>query len=123
MTPTDTPAAEPEFETTLAGDDLASSKASPTSSGTRCNQEYQETNAATTLSYLRGLPDEAVPISEVLEPVALGWFGVLQPDDQRFLLLEGYPEVYRREAQDGGDLGGFLFVYQHMVETSSIIAV
>lgn len=116
VTPTDTPAAEPEFETTLAGDDLAKFQSLPDEFRDALQQEYQETNAATTLSYLRGLPDEAVPISEVLEPVALGWFGVLQPDDQRFLLLEGYPEVYRREAQDGGDLGGFLFVYQHMVE-------
>ena len=49
------------------------------------------------------------------DPAALGWFGVLQPSDQRFLLLEGYPEVYGRTAHAGLDFGGFKFVYKQMV--------
>ena len=109
------PPAEPEFEATLEGDDLAKFRGLPSEFQDALRQEFEEADEAKALGYLRGLPDETVTIAEALEPVALGWFSVLQPSDQRFLLLEGYPEVYRRNAQAGPDFDGLKFSYKHMV--------
>ena len=119
--PTHTPVAleptiEPEFETALEGDDLAKFRGLPSEFQDALRQEFDESGEAKTLGYLRGLPDETPPISEMLEPAALGWFGVLRPSDQHFLLLEGYPEVYRRNEQAGRDFDGFRFAYKNMVE-------
>ena len=123
-TPTPTPTAttvapeppvEPEFEATLAGDELAKFQGLPSEFQDALRQEFEEAGGAKALGYLRGLPDETVPVAKMLEPVALGWFSVLQPSDQRFLLLEGYPEVYGRNVQAGRDFEGFKFVYKHMV--------
>ena len=110
------PTAEPEFKVTLRGDDLSKFRSLPVEFRDALEQEYEETDAATALRYLRDLPDETLPIAEVLGSAPLGWFSVLQPDDQRFLLLEGYPEVYRRTAQARTDFGGFKFIYEHMIE-------
>ena len=111
------PTAVPDFESTLAGDDLAKFKGLPSEFQDALRQEFDEAGEAKALGYLRGLPDETHPISEMLDPAALGWFGVLQPSDQRFLLLEGYPEIYRRNAQAGRDFEGAKFSYKHMVGT------
>lgn len=110
------PTAEPKFEATLEGEELAKFQGLPSEFQDALRQEFDEAGKAKALGYLRGLPDETPPISEMLEPAALGWFGVLQPSDQRFLLLEGYPEVYRRNAQAGRDFEGVKFSYKHMVE-------
>ena len=109
------PTAVPDFESTLAGDDLAKFRDLPSEFQDALQREFEETGEAKALSYLRDLPDETPPISEILEPVALGWFSVLQLSDQRFLLLEGYPEVYRRNTQAGRDFDGVKFSYKHMV--------
>ena len=111
------PTAVPDFESTLAGDDLAKFKGLPSEFQDALRQEFDEAGEAKALGYLRGLPDETHPISEMLDPAALGWFGVLQPRDQRFLLLEGYPEIYRRNAQAVRDFEGAKFSYKHMVGT------
>ena len=110
------PTVEPEFEATLAGDDLAKFRDLPSEFQDALREEFKEAGEAKSLGYLRSLPDETPPISEMLEPAALGLFNVLQPRDQRFLLLEGYPEVYRRNAQVGRDFKGYKFAYKHMVE-------
>ena len=110
------PTAEPEFEATIAGEDLAKFRGLPPEFQDALRQEFEEAGEAKALGYLRGLPDDTPPISEMLDPAALGWFGVLQPSDQRFLLLEGYPETYRRNAQAGLDFQGVKFSYKRMVE-------
>ena len=110
------PTAEPKFEATLEGEDLAKFQALPSEFQDALRQEFDEAGEAKALGYLRGLPDDTPPISEMLDPAALGWFGVLQPSDQRFLLLEGYPDIYRRNAQAGRDFQGVKFSYKRMVE-------
>ena len=115
--PTPEPPAEPEFEGTLEGDDLAKFKGLPSEFQDALRQEFDEEGEAKALGYLRGLPDETPTIAEMLDPAALGWFGVLQPNDQRFLLLEGYPELYRRNTQASRDFKGVKFSYKHMVGT------
>ena len=110
------PTAVPEFEATLEGEDLAKFQGLPSEFQDALRQEFEEAGEAKALGYLRGLPDDAPPISEMLGPAALGLFGVLQPSDQRFLLLEGYPELYRRNAQAGRDFQGVKFSYKRMVE-------
>ena len=118
--PTDTPVAPeptvvPEFEAILEADDLVKFRGLPSEFQDALRQEFEEAGGAKALDYLRSLPEETVPIAEALESAALGWFSVLQPSDQRFLLLEGYPEVYERNAQAGRDFEGFKFAYKHMV--------
>lgn len=110
------PTAVLEFEATLTSNDLAKFQGLPSEFQDALRQEFDEAREASALGYLRGLPDDTPPISEMLEPAALGLFGVLQPSDQRFLLLEGYPEVYRRNAQAGRDFTGVKFSYKRMVE-------
>ena len=110
------PTAQPKFEATLEGEDLAKFQGLPSEFQDALRQEFDEAGEAKALGYLRGLPDKTPPISEMLEPAALGWFGVLQPSDQRFLLLEGYPEIYQRNAQAGRDFQGIKFSYKRMVE-------
>ena len=116
MPATPEPPAEPKFEATLEGGDLAKFQGLPSEFQDALRQEFDEAGEAKALGYLRGLPDETPPISEMLDPAALGWFGVLQLSDQRFLLLEGYPELHRRNAEAGRDFQGVKFSYKRMVE-------
>ena len=111
------PTAVPDFESTLAGDDLAKFKGLPSEFQDALRQEFDEAGEAKALGYLRDLPDETHPISEMLEPVALGWFSVLQPRDQRFLLLGGIPRNLPKEPRKRFvDFEGVqVLVYKHMV--------
>ena len=108
--------ADQDFETALEGNNLAKFKGLPSEFQDALRQEFEEAGEAKALGYLRDLPNETVPVVEALDPTALGWFRVLPPDNQRFLLLEGYPDVYRRNAQAGRDFDGFKFAYGKMVE-------
>ena len=65
----------------------------------RTAEEYDETRdgagRATTLGYLRDLPDEILPIAEILSPEALSEFEELSTRSQQSVLLGGYAEAFR----------------------------
>ena len=100
--PTATPTApEPpaEFEATLEGDDLAKFQSLPVEFRYALQREYDETRdragRATTLGYLRDLPDEILPIAEILSPEALSKFEEVSTRSQQSVLLGAYAEAFR----------------------------
>lgn len=131
QTATETPAADPspaatpsaaeaepaadQFEAGLAGDDLEKFRVLPPEFQDALRQAYDAAGASAALQYLRRLPDDTLPLADVLEPPAGGWLDALQPQDQRYMLLEAYPAAYDRNALRGGDDGGFAFEFEHMV--------
>ena len=98
-TATPEPPAEPEFAATLEGDDLAKFQSLPVEFRYALQREYDETRdgagRATTLGYLRDLPDEILPIAEILSPEALSEFEELSTRSQQSVLLGGYAEAFR----------------------------
>ena len=120
-TPAATPSdaeAEPaanQFEASLAGDDLEKFSVLPLEFQDALRQAYDEEGASVALQYLRGLPDDTLPLADVLEPPAGGWFDALQPQDQRYMLLEAYPAAYDRNVLRDGNDDNFAFEFKHMV--------
>ena len=117
---TPTPDAEAEsaanqFEAGLAGDDLEKFRVLPPEFQDALQQAYDAEGASTALQYLRGLPDDTLPLADVLEPPAGGWFDALQPQDQRYMLLEAYPAAYDRNVPRDGNDDNFAFEFKHMV--------
>ena len=98
-TATPEPPAEPEFEATLEGDDLAKFQSLPVEFRYALQREYDETRdragRATALGYLRDLPDEILPIAEILSPEALSKFEEVSTRSQQSVLLGGYAEAFR----------------------------
>ena len=105
-TPTQIPTATPTapeppaaFEATLEGDDLAKFQSLPVEFRYAMQREYDETRdgagRATILGYLRDLPDEVLPIAEILSPEALSEFEELSTRSQQSVLLGAYAEAFR----------------------------
>ena len=105
-TPTQIPTATPtapeppaEFEATLEEDDLAKFQSLPVEFRYALQREYDETRdragRATALGYLRDLPDEILPIAEILSPEALSKFEEVSTRSQQSVLLGGYAEAFR----------------------------
>ncbi len=117
MPPSDAEAepAANQFEAGLAGDDLEKFRVLPSEFQDALRQAYDEEGASVALQYLRGLPDDTLPLTDVLEPPAGGWFDALQPQDQRYMLLEAYPAAYDRNAMQGGNDRDFAFEFKQMV--------
>jgi len=110
--PTASPVPENEFEASLAGDDKQKFQSLPPEFQDALRQAYDAEGASAAVQYLRGLPDDTLPISEVLEPPAGGWFDALQPQDQRYMLLEAYPAAYDHAGPEWID---FAFEFERMV--------
>lgn len=101
-----------QFEASLAGDDKQKFQSLPPEFQDALRQAYDAEGASAAVQYLRGLPDDTLPIAEVLEPHALGWFDALQPQDQRYMLLEAYPAAYDHAGPEWID---FAFEFERMV--------
>ena len=101
-----------QFEASLAGDDKQKFQSLPPEFQDALRQAYDAEGASAAVRYLRGLPDDTLPIAEVLEPHALGWFDALQPQDQRYMLLEAYPAAYDHAGPEWID---FAFEFERMV--------
>ena len=104
-----------QFEAGLAGDDLEKFRVLPPEFQDALRQAYDEEGASAALQYLRGLPDDTLPLADVLESPAGGWFDALQPQDQRYMLLEAYPAAYDRNARRGGSDRNFTFGFNQML--------
>ena len=101
-TATPEPPAEPEFEATLEGDDLAKFRSLPAEFQDALNHvaespqhpESPFTSYEKALEFLRGLPDDVQPISEVLPAETLDMFNELSDDDRSFVLLDMYGRTF-----------------------------
>ena len=113
--PTASAVPENEFEASLAAADKQKFQSLPPEFQDALRQAYDAEGAAAAVQYLRGLPDDTLPIAEVLEPHALGWFDALQPQDQRYMLLEGYPAAYDHAGPEWID---FAFEFERMVSVA-----
>ena len=105
-TPTATePPAEPEFEATIEGDDLAKFQGLPAEFQDALNHVAETpqhpqspfTSYEEALEFLRGLPADVQPISEVLPSETLDVFNELSDKNRGFLLLDVYSRTF------GGD--------------------
>ena len=91
------------FEESLQSDDLVKYQAIPPEFQDALQQEAEETGNEKAIQYLRGLPDETVPIAELLDPSVLSWlpfkaldlFNKLDAARQRSLLVGGYADAVR----------------------------
>ena len=110
--PTASPVPEDEFEASLAAADKQKFQSLPSEFQDALRQANDAEGAAAAVQYLRGLPDDTLPIAEVLEPHALGWFDALQPQDQHYMLLEAYPAAYDHAGPEWID---FAFEFERMV--------
>ena len=101
-----------EFEATLEGDDLAKFQSLPVEFRYALQREYDETRdragRATILGYLRDLPDEVLPIAEILSPEALSEFEELSTRSQQSVLLGAYAS--KHSEHPGGAQSGTLKV-------------
>jgi len=79
------------FEQSLSSDDLVKFASLPTEFRDALLGEAQATSRDHALAYLHGLPDNAVPIADLLSTDAMQRFDKLPEKYQRQLLLEGYP--------------------------------
>ena len=104
-----------QFEASLAGDDKQKFQSLPPEFQDALRQAYDAEGASAAVQYLRGLPDDTLPIAEVLEPPAGGWFDALRPQDQRYMLLEIYPATYDRFAGPEWIDGSFEFAFTQTV--------
>ena len=88
-----------EFEATLEGDDLAKFQSLPVEFRYALLREYDEMRVgvgrATILGSLRALPDEVLPIAEILSPEALSKFEELSTRSQQSVLLGAYASAFR----------------------------
>ena len=97
-TPVPTPSPTPvvPFEDSLSSADLASFQTLPAEVQGALTAESLESGNESALRYLRDMPDDPVPLSEILEPVTRTIFDSLDEPTQFQLLLEGYPNATLR---------------------------
>ena len=101
-TPTPIPTAIPAFKDTLEGEDLAKFQALPSEFQDALNHVAETpqhpqtpfTSHEEALEFLRGLPDDVQPVSEVLPPETLDMFNELGDDDRSFVLLDMYARTF-----------------------------
>ena len=93
---------EPAFEDTLEGDNLAKFQGLPLEFQGALNHVAETpqhpqspfTSYEEALEFLRGLPDDVQPVSEVLPPETLDMFNELSDDDRSFVLLDMYARTF-----------------------------
>ena len=104
-TPTPIPTATPEppaFEDTLKGEDLAKFQGLPSEFRDALNHVAETPQHPQTpftaheeaLEFLRGLPDDVQPVSEVLPAETLDMFNELSDDNRSFVLLDMYARTF-----------------------------
>ena len=99
--PTATPVT-PAFEDTLEGEDLAKFQGLPSEFRDALNHVAETpqhpqtpfTSHEEALEFLRGLPDDVQPVSEVLPPETLDMFNELSDDNRSFVLLDMYARTF-----------------------------
>ena len=113
VTPTSDAEAESaanQFETGLAGDDLAKYQVLPVEFRESLDglaalpaSEYERaTPHEQAIDYLRALPADTRPVSEVLAQDALDMFDELSEENRRVVLLDVYSRVFGGERSGGG---------------------
>ena len=97
VAPTSTPSPTPvvPFEDSLSSADLARFQALPLEVQEALTAESLENGNDNALRYLRDMPDDPVPLSEILEPETQSLFDAIDERHRRELLLEGYPNSTR----------------------------
>ena len=93
---------EPAFEDTLEGEDIAKFRGLPSEFQDALNHvaetpQHPQTSFTSheeALEFLRGLPDDVQPVSEVLPPETLDMFNELGDDDRSFVLLDMYARTF-----------------------------
>ncbi len=125
------PAVEQPFEATLHSDDLAKFRGLPEEFQAGLLEEADENGYEVAAQYLDDLPDDAVPIADILDTYHLGdtynlgVFGLLDRPYQRMLLLKGYPNSTLIRDEDKWRAGEITDVeyrfgaFQGMVSTMS----
>ncbi len=86
--PTPTPMS---LEGSLSGHDLAKFNGLPEEFQNALREEATENGSEVATQYLHDLPDDAVPIADLLDSWGLDLFDQFDSPYQRMLLLEGYP--------------------------------
>ena len=115
-TPAPTPSPTPvvPFEDSLSSADLARFQALPVEIQEALVDESLESGNDNALRYLRDMPDDPVPLSEILEPETQTILDSLDEPYRRQLLLEGYPDAGLRHLKKqwlGGELTDLEYYY------------
>ena len=115
-TPVPTPSPTPvvPFEDSLSSADLAIFQALPAEVQEALIAESLESGNDNALRYLRDMPDDPVPLSEILEPETQTILDSLDEPYRRQLLLEGYPDAGLRHLKKqwlGGELTDLEYYY------------
>ena len=115
-TPAPTPSPTPvvPFEDSLSSADLARFQALPVEVQEALTDESLESGNDNALRYLRDMPDDPAPLSEILEPMTRTIFDSLDELTQRRLLLEGYPNATLRHLKKqwlAGELSDLEYKY------------
>ena len=119
-TPVPTPAPTPSptpvvpFEDSLSSADLAGFQALPVEVQEALTDESLESGNDNALRYLRDMPDDPAPLSEILEPETLLLLDTIDEPYRRQLLLEGYPNStvrYWRKFWLAGDITDLEYRY------------
>ena len=104
--PTPSPTPDIPFEESIEGRDLVKYQALPPEFQDAFQEEAKEAGNEKAVQYLRDLPAETVPITELLDPNVLSWlpfraldlFNQLDAARHRSLLLGGYADAFRHHA-------------------------
>ncbi len=104
--PTPSPTPDIPLEESIEGRDLVKYQALPPEFQDAFQEEAKEAGNEKAVQYLRDLPAETVPITELLDPNVLSWlpfraldlFNQLDAARHRSLLLGGYADAFRHHA-------------------------
>ena len=115
-TPVPTPSPTPvvPFEDSLSSADLARFQALPAEVQGALTAESLDNSNDNALRYLRDMPDDPAPLSEILEPETRTIFDSLDEPTQHQLLLEGYPNATLRHLKKqwlAGELSDLEYKY------------
>ena len=113
-TPTPSPTPVVPFEDSLSSADLARFQALPVEIQEALVDESLESGNESALRYLRDMPDDPVPLSEILEPETRTIFDSLDEATRHQLLLEGYPNATLRHLKKqwlAGELSDLEYKY------------
>ena len=115
-TPAPTPSPTPvvPFEDSLSSADLARFQALPAEVQGALTAESLDNGNDNALRYLRDMPDDPVPLSEILEPETQTILENLDEPYRRQLLLEGYPDAglrYLKKQWLAGELSDLEYKY------------
>ena len=115
-TPVPTPSPTPvvPFEDSLSSADLARFQALPAEVQEALIDESLESGNDNALRYLRDMPDDPVPLSEILDPETQSLLDTIDEPYRRQLLLEGYPNStvrHWRKSWLAGDLTDLEYKY------------